>query len=177
MPTTHKSPVNGFSAYADTLEHMALSGIAQPRARINAALDGEAYRELRRLVTLPVRRQYGAFFTSTRLASRLLARQEEAEFHHDPSCGVGDLLLAAARHFPLEDTFDKTLVAWSKRLFGRDLHVEFIRATKARLILLARTRGNFSEPLKRSDLGEVFPKFSLAMDFRRDPYPVGLEWS
>ena len=108
-----------------------------------AALDGQASRELRRTIPLETRRRFGAFFTGTELGSRLIAHggefNQESVFY-DPTCGMGDLLLAAAKKLPLGETLLDTLEQWGRRLTGTDLHREFVDGAKARLVLLARQR-------------------------------------
>jgi hypothetical protein len=111
------------------------------QVEVNASLDGAAGRELRRLVDLPARRAFGAFFTGSQLAEKLLGTlrlQPDKNFIYDPTVGAGDLLLAAARRLPLEQTLASTLAAWGRCLAGTDLHAEFVEATQLRIALLAR---------------------------------------
>jgi hypothetical protein len=87
-------------------------------ARVTASLDGAAGAELRRLVDLISRRAHGAFFTGSALAERLLGRSQfrpDRHFIYDPTAGVGDLLLAAARRLPCAQTASATLRAWGPK--------------------------------------------------------------
>jgi hypothetical protein len=154
----HDTNMDGFLHYVLDLERLALTGRPTPATTFAAALDGEAGRELRRLVDLDVRRDYGAFFTGSILADRLVARASASERFHDPSCGAADLLLAAARHLPIGKTLRATVALWSRRLSGFELHTEFVRAAKARLVLMARSRGFFTEVLPADYLSKIFPK-------------------
>lgn len=149
--------MTGFIDYVVGLERLALSGRAEPARAFAPALDGEAGRELRRMVDLETRRDYGAFFTGSEFAGRLVARAGDTRRFQDPSCGAGDLLLAAARRLPVGKTLRGTLSLWARHLAGFDLHPEFIRATKARLVLMARSRGVFTDPLPHQDLRNSFP--------------------
>lgn len=111
--------------------------------RVHACLDGTAGAELRRLVNLPVRREFGAFFTGSKLAERLLGKVQfssATDFIYDPAVGAGDLLLATARRLPLARSLTETLKTWSGCLAGTDLQPEFIEAAKLRVALLARHR-------------------------------------
>jgi hypothetical protein len=111
--------------------------------RTLAALNGQASTELRRVVSLKTRRRFGAFFTGSELAAQFIAycpKFRADTLVHDPSLGIGDLLLAAASRLPLRRTVNETLHFWGRHLTGTDLHSEFIRGAKARLILLARHR-------------------------------------
>lgn len=127
--------------------------------RVHAALNGQASTELRRVAALKTRRKYGAYFTGTTLSERLLARCESIEskpVFYDASCGMGDLLLAAAKNLPLANTLPRTLTQWGRQLVGTDLHAEFIEGTKTRLALLARQRLQTSETLAE-DFDKFFP--------------------
>ena len=73
----------------------------------------------------------------------------------DPTCGMGDLLLAYAAELPIEATLASTVNSWGKHLAGLDLEPDLIRLAKVRLILLARARGSFAEGTP--DLETAFP--------------------
>lgn len=138
----------GMSAYGDYvagLQRLAAesSTASDWRQRTHAALNGEATSELRKVITLQTRRRYGAFFTGLNLAKKFISHCPQFPANaviHDPSVGGGDLLLAAAFRLPLDKTLAKTLRKWGQQLTGTDLHPEFVRAAKARLVLAARHR-------------------------------------
>ena len=146
--SNNKNPRGGIAAfgdYVDSLQRLVIesrpAGDWQERAI--AALNGQASTELRRVVSLKTRRRFGKFFTGSELASKFIAHCPKlgtSAVIHDPSLGVGDLLLAAASRLPLQRTFNETLRQWGQQLTGTDLHSEFVRGAKARLILLARQR-------------------------------------
>ncbi|MBI3884271.1 MAG: SAM-dependent DNA methyltransferase [Opitutae bacterium] len=150
----------GFIDYVLELERLALTGTPAPAKAFAPALDGEAGRELRRLVDIDTRRDYGAFFTGSKLAERLVARAIGENSYHDPACGAADLLLAASRRLPVGKSLRTTVANWSKRLSGFDLHPEFVRAAKARLILMVRSRGVFTDTLPADYLSRIFPKIT-----------------
>jgi len=117
-----------------------------PLDKINSILDGEPSRELRRLISLSSRRTAGAFFTNSTLARKVvkLALSEQQTFKRvlDPTCGVGDLLIAYAREMPIKKDICSTINNWKDVLSGYDIHKEFINVAKARLVLSAIERGS-----------------------------------
>jgi hypothetical protein len=140
----------GFNDYVSGLEALAtelqLSSAGRPHDdRISAALDGGTSAELRRVIPILERREMGAFFTPSRMA------KQGAEFFDgqfpddavflDVACGAGDLLIAIANLLPVEQDLGSTLTIWGQRLAGFDIEPDFIRATKARLVLTALARG------------------------------------
>jgi hypothetical protein len=127
--------------------------------RADAALNGQASLELRRLISLKTRRRFGAFFTGSKLASRLISRCskfDERSIIHDPSLGMGDLLLAAARLLPLQRTLSDTLKRWGRQLTGTDIHPEFVEGAKTRLVILAQKRHGLKS-LSLSSMAGLFP--------------------
>jgi hypothetical protein len=132
-----------YSVYADHLDTLVL-GSSSPSDReacVNAALDGEASRECRQLVDLKYLRRDGVFFTSSELRSFalscLLSSIDESSVLYDPACGAGDLLLGGVDHLPLGRTLGETLGKWSRMVCGRDIHPQFVRACRQRLVLAA----------------------------------------
>jgi hypothetical protein len=119
---------------------------------------------LRRVVSLKTRRRFGAFFTGSELAAQFIAccpKFGADTSIHDPSLGMGDLLLAAASRLPLRRTVNETLRHWGRQLTGTDLHSEFIRGAKARLILLALHRHGLEASPLASTAG-YFPGIRVA---------------
>jgi hypothetical protein len=127
-----------------------------------AALDGQPGRELRKRYSLQDLRNTGTYFTGSELSTRILKplSNEVCDYGHiiDPSCGAGDLLVAAARHLPLMSTLLGTLKAWGETIVGFDINASFVAATRVRLCLLAMQRLNVgSSPDALSNLETVFP--------------------
>lgn len=158
--------IERFGAYVDGLERLAadvLEGFGAKRKpyNIKPILDGEVAREFRTCVPLKARRCAGAFFTSATLAKRLsgrvLSNLSPKAVIADPACGVGDLLLAAARNLPVGGDLAETLQIWGERLMGFDIHAEFVRATKVRLLLLAVLRSSSIKGPAIPNLAELFP--------------------
>jgi hypothetical protein len=113
------------------------------KERANAALNGQASLELRQVIPLKKRRRFGAFFTGSDLATRLISRCTGLDGNsiiHDPNVGMGDLLLATAKKLPLGRTLNETLKRWGQQLTGTDIHPEFIEGAKTRLVILAQQR-------------------------------------
>lgn len=103
-------------------------------------LDGQAGAELRRLLPVAHRRRLGAFFTPHELAHRLTAPLANATGDLvvvDPSCGAGDLLLAAVQ--VLAPALRSGRVR--ARLVGIDIVPEFAETARLRLDLLCRSLG------------------------------------
>jgi len=151
-----------FSDYVLQLERSA-AALDGSNIRHAAALDGEPSRELRRVISLAQRRRNGAFFTSSILARKAVSGVPagRGRVFFDPACGAGDLLLAAARLLPVRASLNETLNLWGQCLTGCDIHPEFVRATKARLVLLAKQMGVPSNG-QRADLRKVFPFIEVA---------------
>ena len=112
---------------------------------VENALNGELSKTLRKLVPSQALQEAGAFFTGEGMADELVDFMRESELANfsvlDSACGGGNLLLAFARRLPLCNTLEATVNAWGQVLHGIDLHNEFVRATRARLTLLAALRG------------------------------------
>ena len=145
MPTRKVHDFSAYRQFTDDLRALAVAPRvdAEWTSNVNASLDGVAGAELRRLVELPARRAFGAFFTGSVLAEQLLGDlrfRTDKHFIYDPTVGAGDLLLAAARRLPLRRTLANTLAEWGQCLAGTDLQTEFVEATKIRIALLARQR-------------------------------------
>ncbi|MBZ6171308.1 N-6 DNA methylase [Streptomyces olivaceus] len=113
-----------------------------PRTQVDKLLDGHSAAELRRLVPLSYRRQVGAFFTPSNLKTKVTEalRALPAETFLDPTCGAGDLLLAATEVMPIGASLAETLAIWGTRLNGWDLHQEFTEAARRRIVLSALKR-------------------------------------
>lgn len=145
------------------------------QAAAERALDGEPSRELRRLVDLANRRADGTFFTGSKLAQHLIANApaatSKADLIFDPTCGAGDLLLAGARRLPvIKSSLRKTLKVWGQRIAGLDKHGHFVRATRARLAILAISQGAKPDLDTAEELPDLLPLFSIgnaltALDF------------
>lgn len=147
-----RSPFGDYSAYVSSLKRLAKESCcgANWDSRAVAALNGQASIELRRVTTVELRRKFGAFFTGADLSSRLVeqcASLGHRSVFYDPTCGMGDLLLALAKKLPLKKTLPQTLCRWGQQLAGTDLHREFIEGARTRLVLLARQRHRSDEPL------------------------------
>ena len=170
-PKVNRHPFGDYAAYVSGLERLA----EKPRyvtdwdVHAVAALNGQASSELRRLTSVEIRRQFGVFFTGTDLSSRLLAHGDAIDtssVFYDPTCGMGDLLLAAANRLPLCENLSETLHQWGRQISGTDLHREFVAGAKARLVLLARQRHKTDETLK-IPCASFFPHIRVADGLRQ----------
>ncbi len=111
---------------------------------VSNAINGGAAASLRNLVPLETRRSQGAFFTSGPLRAAVVEALEVSadsrQRYWDPTCGAGDLLIAAAAYLPVRDGMTETLRAWSTSLRGNDLETEYVEAARLRLFLAAGYR-------------------------------------
>lgn len=98
-------------------------------------VDGLASEELRRLISLKARREYGVFFTAKSLARKVLKQLQpsfgESSFIYDPACGAGNLLIAASDWLESKKIKPKNEIY----LAGTDLHPEFSNACVLRLTM------------------------------------------
>lgn len=164
--------LKAFEAYTSELEALAKETIAAPLHAIDfnkdiiVALDGGSSAALRRMVPIEERREIGAFFTSSSLAEQTLDFLKEpipeGSVFLDCACGAGDLLLAAARRLPVYSDLPRTLSVWGEQLIGFDLQPEFIRAARARLVLLAIERGARKNRKSVALDNKLFPLIQIA---------------
>ncbi|MEV5175027.1 N-6 DNA methylase [Streptomyces flaveolus] len=135
------------AAHIDGVLARLQTGGDLPRAEVDRLLDGHSAAELRRLVPLGYRRQVGAFFTPSNLKARVteVLRTLPAESFLDPTCGAGDLLLAATEAMPIGTTLAETLTMWGEKLHGWDLHAEFTETARRRILLSAIKRHGFAD--------------------------------
>lgn len=138
------------------------SGVSENDAPVTIShplLNGVPYATFRREVDIDTRRELGAFFCgdamATSLSNLLTDNLDLDALVLDPTCGIGDLLLARAANLPLAATLEATLVAWGERLAGFDVRPDLIDLCKVRLCMLARARGGFSD---RVDPRKAFPQ-------------------
>ncbi|MEF2549557.1 hypothetical protein VQ045_20765 [Aurantimonas sp. E1-2-R+4] len=122
-------------------------------------LNGVPYATFRREIDIDTRRELGAFFSSDDMSRRLAIRLTEMLDADclvlDPTCGIGDLLLARAAVLPLGANLEATLALWGERLAGFDIREDLVDLCKVRLCMLARARGGFTD---QTDPLEAFPQ-------------------
>ena len=139
-----------FRAYVSSVEDIAIAVLrdqknAEAVCALPNLLDGQAGGRLRQTVPLRVRRELGAFFSSSDLRTAAL---DPCHFDAgvgepilDPAMGAGDLLIEATRQLSADYDLSTTLKSWGQVLHGRDIQPDFVRLAKARLILTAVSRG------------------------------------
>jgi hypothetical protein len=122
-------------------------------------LNGVPYTLFRKSIDISERRRDGTFFSgpniSVRIAKMLKQILTPQALVCDPTCGIGDLLLAYAALLPIDKTLFATLTSWGHRLGGLELRPDLVRMTKVRLATLARVRGRFQDPI--DDVDQLFP--------------------
>ncbi len=123
-----------YNFFVNTLQESLINCTTKPKLEWqNDALklvNGYASDELRRLIPIDKRKAYGAFFTDSLLAEKIIDDSEivypENATFYDPACGAGNLLLAAC------NTIKKRRL--TKSFYrGTDLHESFIAASILRL--------------------------------------------
>ncbi len=111
---------------------------------IRGALDDQPARQLRALIPRQTRREIGSFFTTGAVRQNFQSMLGNNAAAHpafwDPTCGAGDLLLAASAELPLGLTPADTLTLWNRWLRGHDLHAPFTDAARMRLLLALLAR-------------------------------------
>ncbi|WP_299500453.1 hypothetical protein [uncultured Roseobacter sp.] len=126
-------------------------------------LNGAPYQIFRQSTEVERRRTAGTFFTGSANAWKIAHQLHETipadSLVMDPTCGIGDLLLAYADHLPVEETLQQTLTNWGTQLSGLDLDAELVRLAKARLVLSARLRGGFIDEI--GNINELFPQIRV----------------
>jgi SAM-dependent methyltransferase len=99
-------------------------------------VNGLASAQLRKLVSLEVRRKNGTFFTDSSLAKELLAYFKPKllpdSYVYDPACGAGNLLIAMQELIYHQFPDSHQII-----LAGSDIHPEFVDASRLRLQLNA----------------------------------------
>lgn len=139
--------------------------------RDHPLLNGAPYKAFRQAIDLADRRDAGTFFSgpaiATRLADLLASEVPERSLVVDPTCGMGDLLLAYADRLPLAGSLSATIAAWGQRLGGLDLREDLVRMTKARLVMLARARGEFGGLVDEID--HIFPMIQVGSAMANPP--------
>lgn len=139
---------SGYKPFTDELTEILL---AEERCeeRIQRLLEGEESLAVERLIPQAERSKHGIFFTPNEIVNDLVLRFEneivDGSTFFDPACGAGNLLLGIARRCNLENSFDETVDAWSRRFGGCDIDAAFVRAVKLRLIFLAAYRHGLPE--------------------------------
>jgi len=179
MLTSEMKSFLPYVLHLEELVRMGPHGVAGWRHRTSLALDGEPGRELAKAVDLETRRKTGAFFTGKDLARTALGTRRQTRgrtFYFDPACGAGDLLLAAARHLPIRGSLQSTLELWSTALAGCDAYAEFVRATKARLVLLALLRHASIDHNDGLDLKSLFPLINVRDGLKPSHFYSNAQW-
>jgi hypothetical protein len=153
-----------YQPYVDDVVALATSKVTEDTSawlkKADIALNGQAGDRLQALVPVRTRREQGTFFTGHELAERLLAYADLTKTKNpvfaDPTVGAADLLIASARLLNRKKRLSATIKAWGTQLLGIDQQKEFIQASKARLVLLARSMLNAYEE-QEVDWTSVFP--------------------
>ncbi|MFE9302926.1 hypothetical protein [Streptomyces sp. NPDC006856] len=136
---------------------------------VHEALNGQVASKHGSLVPRQVRWDAGSFFTTGAVresVERLLPPigvQPDRRTYWDPTCGAGDLLLAAAQR-PLATTPARTLTDWNRRLRGHDLQEPYVEAARMRLVLALLQRHQHvgsDSPLAPDRVAGAFPLLQL----------------
>jgi N-6 DNA Methylase len=163
------APKISFSTYGDQLVDLLHRSHRTNAKEVDLALDGGTAAVFRRTVPISSRRSSGAFFTGREMAEQLLKDSPHPTVDAavvDPTCGAGDLLLAAAKRLPREDSALGTLHLWGEVLVGRDLDKELIRVARLRLALLAAHLAEDSLEASEREIAAALPNIEVG-DGRR----------
>lgn len=109
---------------------------------LHAVLNGAPATAVNKIIGRLHRRRDGIFFSGETWGEAVVSVLpiERCSRILDPACGIGDLLLAAARRLPIADTVNETLDEWCQRLVGQDLHGPLLAMAWHRLQALAVQR-------------------------------------
>ena len=170
-----------FREYIHDLESLAhgrdVPDSIEWRRRLLACLDGEPGDVLRREEKCETLRKQGAYFTgagmATKVANVVAVAPDSQLKYFDPTCGAGDLLLGIAKRLPVRETLEDTIAMWGECLAGFDISPEFVRAAKARLVLLAAKRCGVRPAETDIELRRAFPRIVEA-DFLSNPTATNL---
>ena len=128
-----------YRQFVEMLHEEYQSFLSNPQSnwqeKANRYVNGLAAEELRRLVSIDIRREYGAFFTDSLLAEKVLQLLKPSftsnSVVYDAACGAGNLLIAVADYIKqCNINFDSYT-----HLLGTDIHNEFVQAAKVRLLI------------------------------------------
>lgn len=148
--------------YLNNLEEVAL-GNSSSIHLIEQRFDWH-YAQARKYLEDAFLKETGAFFTSEStshdIADRIEPYVTRKSIIMDPACGAGDLLLACARRLPVGTSLSATLKIWGNKIAGFDTNESFIRAAKARLVILARELTEDESPLNNT-LESLFPMLKV----------------
>jgi hypothetical protein len=151
-----ENQLNPYSEFVNILDLSLKTFVPKPSTewKITATkyVDGHAAHELRRLVDLDVRREFGIFFTDSKLAMKVLDHLKP-DFNnksviYDPACGAGNLLISAYNYMKI-----RGIVVKNKNTFlGTDIHKELVDAASLRLQInqLINSGNSTSKAINRS---------------------------
>ena len=149
--------------YINRLEEIAIGTLSED-CLLEQCLNWH-YAQARKYLKNDFLKETGAFFTneetSLKIASSIGPYISNKSIILDPSCGAGDLLLACAKYLPVKKTLIATVKYWGDRIAGYDINESFIRAAKARLIILARELTG-DKSFLNINLDTLFPKIEIA---------------
>lgn len=129
--------IENYNAFVNKLKNDLSFFKKNPRSlwlnKASLNIDGLASKELRRLVPIEIRRNYGTFFTESNLASHVLnilnPSLENDSIIYDPACGAGNLLIASSKYI-IDNGINPTNRIY---LLGTDIHKTFVTASNLRL--------------------------------------------
>ena len=159
-----------FASYVSSVECAAIAALRPASSRVpgipfSDLLDGQAGVRLRESVPMRERKERGAFFSNSGLRVAALAPwykvNGRAGTTLDPAVGAGDLLIEVAQRLPVHRDLRQTLKMWGHLLHGRDIEPAFVRLAKARLVLLAVSRGATANGVIDSPLDDLLPEIRV----------------
>jgi hypothetical protein len=133
------------------------------RQQATALVNGGPKKAIRDIWPLEKLRNQGVFFTDHVLANKLLCGVPMSAMRGgilDPTCGAGDLLLAAASRLTVQESLRQTACEWGRTLAGWDVTNEFVQLARVRVVVSALMRGANHDWLTPDELNTVFPMVS-----------------
>jgi len=153
--------MESFAAVNDELRSALSKDSATHAAIVSHIASAENIeKQVRALIPIENLRSTGSFFTGDRLAevaiTNLPVSINTDSVCIDPTCGVGNLLIAASKSLPILESLDETIELWGQCLRGFDLHTEFVECSKLRLINEAISRGAQKSKKSLEELERLF---------------------
>ena len=162
--------VSRFESYVSSIEAMAVAALRPTASPVletlrSDLLDGQAGVRLREIIPMRARKKRGAFFSNSGLRAAAIAPwsryKESTGPTLDPAVGAGDLLIEVARQLPVYRDLKQTLQRWGHLLHGRDIEPAFVRLAKARLVLLAVSRGATANEVIDTQVDDLLPEIKV----------------
>ncbi len=163
MKATQNNNLHSYLRDAEALLGSEAWSSEQIQQKASSLVNGGPKKAIRAFWPLEKLRNQGVFFTDNVLAQKLIKDIPSHAMRGgilDPTCGAGDLLLAAASRLTVQESLRQTADEWGRVLAGWDVTDEFVQLARVRIAVSALMRGANHDWLTPDELTTVFPMFS-----------------